>query len=415
MPSHGAATRRPVYTGSRRIPGLYSRELTDGSTVYDAALRLGGKVRRRRLTARTKSDAIAELRALQVDAARGEEYRSSSAALSVEDLLETFVEHLRTRIGDPDAKRRRSARTVEHYRYQLARHVLPVVGQLPASDLTAAHVRRVLDAMAAKRLSPSSRTGVLTAVSSMLRFAVKAGIVERNVVRDLDRDDRPGTARLTEPRYLSIDQLDALLSTMGDTFRPVAAACAFAGLRVSEALALHWNDVDMQAGTIAVTAQLGTDGELVPLKTLASAASDVPLLPALAAELRAHRQRVASQSLARVHGEALMFSTKTGRPQIARNVLRAIHAAGDAAGLNGRVERTEDGRVIREREPVGVHDLRHSYIAVALQSGQVTLPEAAVLARHANAKITAAAYGGITEDARAKLAGKLAAAFGAPI
>ena len=72
MTVHGSLTRRPVYTGNRRVPGLYERRLADGSIVYDAALRLGGKARRHRLEANTKTDAIAELRALQVDYARGE-------------------------------------------------------------------------------------------------------------------------------------------------------------------------------------------------------------------------------------------------------------------------------------------------------------------------------------------------------
>jgi hypothetical protein len=65
--SYGAASRRPVYSGNRRVPGLYQRTLANGTVVYDVALRLGGKGRRHRLEARTKTDAIAELRALQVD------------------------------------------------------------------------------------------------------------------------------------------------------------------------------------------------------------------------------------------------------------------------------------------------------------------------------------------------------------
>jgi integrase len=71
---------------------------------------------------------------------------------------------------------------------------------------------------------------------------------------------------------------------------------------------------------------------------------------------------------------------------------------GDAAGLNG------DGV-----EPVGLHDLRHSFVALALDSG-VTLAEAAVLARHANAKVTGAIYAGVSEQAKAKIADKLTAA-----
>jgi hypothetical protein len=38
-------------------------------------------------------------------------------------------------------------------------------------------------------------------------------------------------------------------------------------------------------------------------------------------------------------------------------------------------------------EAVGLHDLRHSYVSLALDSGP-TLAEAAVLARHANAGVT---------------------------
>ncbi|MEO5577213.1 MAG: tyrosine-type recombinase/integrase [Gaiellaceae bacterium] len=142
----------------------------------------------------------------------------------------------------------------------------------------------------------------------------------------------------------------------------------------------------------------GTFGERVPLKTLASASS-VPLLPALAVELLSQRQRVASVDLSRVHRDAYVFTTATGKPQSVRNALRAVHVAGDRAGLN------ED-----RRERVGLHDLRHSFVAIALASG-LTSPEASALARHANSKITAAAYAGLTDAGRGQLASKLAKAF----
>jgi integrase len=77
---------------------------------------------------------------------------------------------------------------------------------------------------------------------------------------------------------------------------------------------------------------------------------------------------------------------------------RAVHNAGDASGLNG------DGV-----EPVGLHDLRHSFVAVAPDSG-ATLAEAAVLARHANTGVTARIYSGVNEDAKAKIASKLTSA-----
>ena len=80
--------------------------------------------------------------------------------------------------------------------------------------------------------------------------------------------------------------------------------------------------------------------------------------------------------------------------------LRAVYEAGDDAKLNGK-----------GRERVGVHDLRLSFVSVALAAG-MTLPEAAALARHANPRVTATVYAGLTDENRGQLADKLNQAFG---
>jgi len=192
-----------------------------------------------------------------------------------------------------------------------------------------------------------------------------------------------------------------LLSRMGDSFRSVAATCAYAGLRISEALGLIWADIDFAAKHICVRRQLDDNLSIRNQTKTPASTAQVPLLPALERELRAHRARQASIGLHLVGRDHLVFTTATGKPQSRRNALRAIYDAGDAAGLNGEgVER------------VGLHDLRHSFVGIALDSG-VTLAEAAVLARHANARITAQIYAGVNETAKAKLATKLTdAGFG---
>jgi integrase len=391
---HGAASRKPVYSGNRRIPGLYERTLADGSSVYDVALRLGGKVRRHRLTAQTKTDALAELRALQVDYERGEQHRSVAAALTVAELASDWLAHLEARVGHRDPKRRYSARTVALYRQRLEQHIVPALGSRPVDDVGLADVRRLVDRLGATGLAPSTVTGILGILSGLFRYAVKGGQLERNPVRDLDRDDRPGTGRLSEPRYLSIDEIAALLENLSDTFRPVIATCTFAGLRISEALGLRWRDVDFGAEVIDVTGQLGTDGERVPVKSTASAAP-VRMLPALARELREHRSRAADSELRRVHADALVFTTARGRPQSRRNALRALYNAGHAAELNGE-----------GREPVGLHDLRHSLAAAGLEAG-MSLAELASVMRHANARVTAQVYAGLTDRTREQATAKL--------
>ncbi len=398
--SYGASSRRPVYSGNRRVPGLYERTLADGSTTWEARLRLGGKVRRHRLAATTKTDAIAELRALQTDYERGELHRSPATAVTVAELARDYLAHLTARIGHRDPRYRYSSRTIALYRQRLAQHILPALGHRPVAEVTLADVRRLVDRLSGAGLAPSTVSGTVGILSGLLRYAVKGGSLERNPVRDLDRDDRPGVTRQSEPRYLTGDELDRLLAAMGETFRPVACSCMFAALRISEALGLRWRDLDLKAGTLTVSGQLGAEGERVPAKSAASEAT-VPVLPALARELREHRARQAGRDLRLVHRDALVFTTSRGKPQSRRNALRAVHAAGDAAGLNGE-----------GREPVGLHDLRHSFVALALDAG-ASLAEAAALARHANARVTAQVYAGLADDGREKAAAKLVeAGFG---
>ena len=85
--------------------------------------------------------------------------------------------------------------------------------------------------------------------------------------------------------------------------------------------------------------------------------------PAKVTSVRSARE--AQRNLAWVKPDALVFSTMRGNPQSRRNLLRAVQTAGTNIGVNG------DGV-----EPVGLHDLRHSFVAVAFAKG-LSAPEIA--------------------------------------
>jgi integrase len=386
-----------VYRGSRRVPGLFEHTDASGRTVYTARLRLRGKQQRVTLDANTKTDAIEELAALRVDGRRGDPIRSSSLVPEVDEVADQWLAALDLRVHHRDPGKRYSPRTVALYRDRLKRHVLPVLGTTPIDEVTVADLRRLVDRLG-RKLAPGTVTQIIAMTSGLFRFAVRERMIERNPVRDLDRDDRPSAGRQTEPRYLAPDEVADLLARMSDTFRPVAATATFAGLRISEALGLTWADVDFAAKVIHVRRQLDPDGTIRDVTKTRSSTADVPLLPALDRELKAHRSRQAEVELRLVHASHLVFATRTGKPQGRRNALRAVQRAAEAVGLTGEGQ-----------QPVGLHDLRHSFVAIALDSG-VTLVEAAVLARHANARVTGMVYAGISEQAKAKIAGKLTAA-----
>jgi integrase len=96
-------------------------------------------------------------------------------------------------------------------------------------------------------------TGCVTALSAAFRHGERnLGAVRRNPVRDLDRGHRPSAKRESEPRYLAVSEVGTLLGKMTDDSRPVAAALFYGALRVSEALAMVWADVDFKNATLTV-------------------------------------------------------------------------------------------------------------------------------------------------------------------
>jgi integrase len=257
---------------------------------------------------------------------------------------------------------------------------------MKAADVKVVHIRKLRDRLIEKGLSGSTVRGTISATSAMFRHGVlDLGSISRNPCRELEHGELPSPKRQSEPRYLSVDQVEAILARMTDPFRPVAAVCFWSGSRISEALALQWQDIDFEAGTISVP---GT-------KTDASAAT-VPLLPALARELRAHRERQGRRRFDRIRPDALVFQTASGKSPGRRNALRALQRATEEAGL------VKDGQ-----QPVGLHDLRHSLAAYGFE--HLAVNEVSALLRHANTKVTLAVYSGITEEKAARLGERFAA------
>jgi site-specific recombinase XerC len=127
-------------------------------------------------------------------------------------------------------------------------------------------VRRLIDVVSGKGLAPPTVASLVNLLSGLLRYGIRAGVVERNPVPDLDRDDRPSAKRQTEPRYLTSEQVTSLLGRMTDTFRPIAAWCALAWLRASESLGLTLGRRGLRRAADHGHDAAGRDGNRVPLK-----------------------------------------------------------------------------------------------------------------------------------------------------
>jgi integrase len=327
IPARRSVKREPVFQGKERVPGLWVRESANGR-VYEVQKRVDGKMRRLKLRATIKTDAINEARGLTVDIDRGS-VELGDRSVTVTALAASFLEREESILGVL------ADRTVELYRQRLNDHVIPALGpHTKAADVRVQHIRKMVDTLKSQGRAGSTVRGCVVATSAMFRHGVRnVGCLTRNPVRDLDRGDLPSGKRRSKPRYLTVEQVESIFDGMTDVFRPVAATCFWSGLRISETLALRWRDVDFDAETIDVPGTK-TEGSEAP----------VPLLPTLARELRAHRERQAKRGFRRIRPGALVFQTSSGKSPGRRNALRALQTAAVKVGL-----------VKNGQEPIGLH------------------------------------------------------------
>jgi integrase len=250
-----------------------------------------------------------------------------------------------------------------------------------------------------RALSDATIRQVYTVLRAGLDGAVRDGLLAKNPAAAVKR---PGIVRREARHASAVDVNKLLLCADGLRYRDVLVLIAATGLRRGEALALHWSDVDLDAGMLAVRGTLGrVGGNLVITEPKTDRSRrTVPIAPPLAAMLRAQRadqdaERAAARDQWQENG--LVFATEFGTPVDPRNILRTIQISARKAGISG----------------IGVHTLRHSAAVIWLES-KVHIKAVADLLGHSSIAITGDIYGHTSDDtARAAVEG-LASQLGLP-
>ncbi len=139
---------------------------------------------------------------------------------------------------------------------------------------------------------------------------------------------------------------------------PLIATALGTGMRLGELLALRWEDVDLEAGTISVTRSMQyTKGQGIAFKEPKTPQSrrKIILPPALVKVLRAHKTEQAKAKLlaGQYYAETgLVFDRGDGRPQRSGTVSARFRTLVRRVGLSIRF-----------------HDLRHTHASLLLQQG----------------------------------------------
>ena len=211
---------------------------------------------------------------------------------------------------------RPTLRPSTHMRYeQLVRdHALPAIGRLQLSRVQPEHLQRLYTNRLEAGQSASSVRQLHAVLHRAFKQATRWGRVGRSVV-DLVSPPRVERKEMTA---LSPDQARQLLTAaQGEPLEALYVLALNTGMRQGEILALHWRDVDLQAGMLQVKASLQRTptGHVIGEPKTSKSRRQIALTRAATEALRRHKVAQAEDRLrlgAAWQDLDLVFTDKVG-------------------------------------------------------------------------------------------------------
>ncbi len=407
--------------------------------VQGAPSAAGRRPRRRETFHGTKRDAERRLRELLAESERG---TLGAGRLTVGDYATAWLASKRGTIED---------RSLEDLERHVRLYVVPNLGTIKLEALRPSHVRtavaawrqaprnekiraskdaaRATEALSASSARPRSEKKAETSSSSALSArplsaseakvsattvrsalatlraicarAVLDGLLSRNPAAS-ELVDAPKTEH-REMKTLDRDGLMRLLrAAEGTDLQTPIALLVTTGLRRGEAFGLRWSDVDLDARRLTVRRSLEKVGDELRYKAPKTKRSSrtIVMAASLVDLLRAHRLAQRKQQfelgLSNID-DSPVFADAFGRPL-------------DLKAFSKRFARLTERAGIRIR----LHDLRHTYGTLALESG-VNLKTVSSSMGHSTIAVTANIYLHASESLESEAAARIDAAIGTSV
>lgn len=263
-----------------------------------------------------------------------------------------------------------------------AKYVEPVFGKRRLNTITPYDVRAFVEAVHAQTGSPYQAETSLRLIRSILRAAVDDGLLARSPAADLDPPKRPPSKR----RFLSDDEVDALVTEIPDRWKAFVLVAAYGGLRFGELCGLRLEHVNFLRRVVRVEDTIVEAGGKLHAGPTKSGAGRSVALPSFVVEsLSEHVRRWPPGR------DGLIFADSNGGPIWRSHFYKRVWWPA-----------IRDARIGRLR----FHDLRHTSAALAIAEGAHPKTIQMRLGHH-SAAFTLDTYGGLFQGLDEELADKL--------
>lgn len=252
------------------------------------------------------------------------------------------------------------------YQFYLKGWIVPQWGESSLSDI---HTVAVEEWLKTVPLAPGSRAKIRNIMSTLFNHAMRYEWTEKNPIRLV----RQSAKRLSTPDVLTAEEIGRLLGNLTGVYHVMTFLAAVTGLRVSELLALRWEDIHFDTAEIYLTRAIWCQ-HVGPMKTAASQ-KPVPMDAGLAALLLDWRGKcLYNQKTDYVFASAEMRGKQPLWPSSAMS--KHIRPAAQKAGIVKHVR---------------WHVFRHSFATLLKGNGEdvKTVQESL---RHADSKVSLDTY-----------------------
>jgi integrase len=217
----------------------------------------------------------------------------------------------------------------------------------------------------------------LTPLHQCLEAAARDGLIDPGLCESLVLPSRRGGRRweISEARYLTRVQLGRLLTEIPVAHQPLLILLASTGLRISEAIALRWCDLDLDTPPSRLRVRRAIVDGVVGAPKSRYGARTIPLAKDLARRLQKLRAPDAND-------EDPVFPNRRGQPLNPNNLRnRVLKPAAKRTGVSG----------------IGLHTLRHTFASILIEEGTSPLRLQRWMGHH-SAAYTLETYGHLIDD-----------------
>jgi integrase len=305
--------------------------------------------------------------------------------------------------------------TLNEYQRHLNMHIVPYLGNVKLSKLTAPMVSEFRSKLRERVPAAGQKIGktrssdlvkkIMVSLNSIVADAHEAGYVAQNVVRSITNRKKKKT-KAEQRRKLKVgvdiptpDEIKAVVSKLKGRWRPLLLTAIFTGVRASELRGLRWPDVDLAKAELHVHQRADRYNKIDAPKSEAGERT-VPLPPIVVSALREWKLACPKGKL------DLVFPNGSGNIENHANILARGFIPAQIAASVCVIVKDDEGKVVLDAksEPVrkakyeSLHALRHFFASWCINrkgDGGLELPGKVVQERlgHSSIAMTMDTYG----------------------